>query len=1145
MKGRSHHRLQSSDPKDDWVDGSWTVDCVCGVNFDDGEEMVNCDECSVWVHTRCSRYVKGDEIFVCDKCKIKNNRNNSEETEVAQLLVELPTKTVRIESSYAANGPPRRPFRLWTDIPIEERVHVQGIPGGDPAMFGGLPSVFTPELWKCTGYVPKKFNFRYREFPCWDEKETDARLDEDDENTVDKGAGVLFSLSKENMLANPVAALVGLRGGDEGGGACEREVCFKEREKWESEHIDAMHAQNGSKKERSLIRSVVLHSGKRKKEESGTSSKDRSGKKKARVAEKEVDTKKRGTHSSKAVFTPTSDAKQLEFCEDRGPKFSKAEIQSMKNKNPSENMVREPSSDRYLAVQDNVEKHSVEAISLDMSRQDFPTEIGLKEDKVGHQLPVGLEVTPGTIDVVAPSIEHNNAGKCHVKDEGDRMAVDKLDASLKGSDKNLAKPPVEAVPSTEPEVKGNQVQDLNVDMSLRSENPDFEVKKEVLDESSGSLLNFQSSPHNDVNHPHRSDDKVNDATVSGSQPIDPKAEDVDRSLNAVCDSHTDKAEHLSGDPKLKSNFECTEGSIVMQKSFSEPKHGSELPEEPSKPGGTAVSCPSMLNQHKIVASAGKSSSVSSATLIPKSSNSDNVKPSDAPLPNPIAKPRISVDCNVNTRKDCSSLDSRDEGRADTPRRTAKEHSKSFVNSVPKPSHSSRIPHDSFSKRTTSESKDIGLSATSKTSLAPNIAATSSCGEPTGLLLHQKATHAHYKSSPSGLPQRSEKMNQTNFPLSSKSNQNHGPSPCPPTVSSSPAALSDEELALLLHQELNSSPRVPRVPRVRHAGSLPQLASPSTTSMLTKRTSSSGGKDHSSVSRRKNKDAPKDGPRSSRELADEAKKMNRVSSSHDQKRHDVEDTPEASSKREGDGSSTMLESGKRNIPSTSATTANSGPSSSTEANDRIVSSKRSSPRNASDDDAGTVGGPVHRTLPGLINEIMSKGRRMSYEELCNAVLPHWHNLRKHNGERYAYSSHSQAVLDCLRNRHEWARLVDRGPKTNSSRKRRKLDAEESEDNEYGKGKSANLVESKSLESQREEFPKGKRKARKRRRLALQGRGIKDIRKRRKSDVITDEDFGTSSNSSEESMFSNDEIQGGGGACPEGSVDTASSDEAGIM
>lgn len=43
------------------------------------------------------------------------------------------------------------------------------------------------------------------------------------------------------------------------------------------------------------------------------------------------------------------------------------------------------------------------------------------------------------------------------------------------------------------------------------------------------------------------------------------------------------------------------------------------------------------------------------------------------------------------------------------------------------------------------------------------------------------------------------------------------------------------------------------------------------------------------------------------------------------------------------------------------------------------------------------------------------------------MQHWHKLRKHNGERYAYTSHSQAVLDCLRNRNEWAQLVDRGPK----------------------------------------------------------------------------------------------------------------------
>lgn len=294
MKGRSNHRLQNSDPPDDWVNGSWTVDCVCGVNFDDGEEMVNCDECGVWVHTRCSRYVKGDDIFVCDKCKSKSNRNNSEETEVAQLLVELPTKTVRMESSYASNGAPRRPFRLWTDIPIEERVHIQGIPGGDPALFGGLPKVFSPELWKCTGYVPKKFNFQYREFPCWDE-ESDARKDEENENPVDKGAGVLFSLSKESVLATPVAALVGLRGRDDSG--CDRRVSLKEVKKWESENIDIRCAQNSMKKERSLLRPVV-HTSKQKKEDFGTS-KDRGGKKKSRAAEKEADAKKRGAHSSR------------------------------------------------------------------------------------------------------------------------------------------------------------------------------------------------------------------------------------------------------------------------------------------------------------------------------------------------------------------------------------------------------------------------------------------------------------------------------------------------------------------------------------------------------------------------------------------------------------------------------------------------------------------------------------------------------------------------------------------------------------------------------------------------------------------------------------------------------------------------------
>lgn len=117
-------------------------------------------------------------------------------------------------------------------------------------------------------------------------------------------------------------------------------------------------------------------------------------------------------------------------------------------------------------------------------------------------------------------------------------------------------------------------------------------------------------------------------------------------------------------------------------------------------------------------------------------------------------------------------------------------------------------------------------------------------------------------------------------------------------------------------------------------------------------------------------------------------------------------------------------------------------------------------------------------------------------------------------------------------------------TNSSRKRRKADTEESEDNnDYTKGRSTKEVESKSLESQKEEFPKGKRKARKRRRLALQGRGIKDVQRRRKAD-FSDDDAGPFSNSSEESMFSEDEIQGSR-ACAVGSEASVSSDEIGSM
>ncbi|XP_004309526.1 PREDICTED: uncharacterized protein LOC101300304 [Fragaria vesca subsp. vesca] len=1115
MKGRSH-RFQSSDPPDDWVDESWTVDCLCGVTFDDGEEMVNCDECGVWVHTRCSRYVKGDDNFVCDKCKRRNSRNDSEETEVAQLLVELPTKTVRMESSFPPppSMPARRPLRLWTDIPMEERVHVQGIPGGDPALFGGLSSVFTPELWKSTGYVPKKFNFQYREFPCWDKKEeADDRFDEDSENAVDKGAGVLFSLLNESVLANPVAALVGMRSRE---GGYDKRVSLKETKRWDKEVRDLRCAQSGGKKERSLLRPMVLHTGKRKKDDLGTS-KDRIAKKRARAAEKEADARKRGAQSSKSVFTPSSDAKQLEFSEDRGPKISKADVQSVKYKRSSNSVVREPATNVSLATDYTVEKHSSEALLSDRSKT---VGDGLKEDKVEHQVstvPGNMTITKMDDAAVASLLELNDASRTDcLQEQGDSTEDDNVNV----------KPPIENV-STPPEVE-DQNHCPTGDRSIqRSPNGKTEDHEDI----SRSLLDVQSSLHGDAKDLGKCSDQVSesakDNAVTLNIPLssDQKVQSAEKTSEAV-DSHTDRGDVVSGDCQPKRESESLAGSITLQKCSSDVKHGSKLSEDLSKAGGILNSA-ATPGQLKTTSSAGKSSTVPCTSLTPKSSTPQNLKSGDVQNPNPFTKQRVVSESKVSIKKDRASSADMDHDKDNMPRKIVKEHLRSPTSSALKTPHFSRNSHDSVSKRTTSESKDSLLHSSSKTLSEGDTAVPAGSSEK---------VHGQNKSSASSAMQRGEKLNQT---TSSKTSQNHAPPACPPAPSSSQAKLSDEELALLLHQELNSSPRVPRVPRARHASSLPQLASPTAASMLIKRTSSSSGKDHNAGSRRKVRDAYKDGVRSSRELDDEAKKMDRVPSSPDRRRQDTASTVDAAAKREENASSTASHSYKKTIPSTSIPTASSGRSSSTEANDRNLPSVRSSPRNVSDDDMGAVG-PVHHTLPGLINEIMSKGRRMTYEELCNAVMPHWHNLRKHNGERYAYTSPSQAVLDCLRNRHEWARLVDRGPKTNP-RKKRRPDADDSEDNEYGRVNPKEL-DSKSIDTQREDFPKGKRKARKRRRLALHGRGIKDVREKRKTDVLTDDDVGPSFSNSTEETVSEDDNQGGG-AGPVGSEATSSSEEAG--
>lgn len=49
----------------------WVVSCSCGTHVDDGERMVACDVCEIWMHTRCQGMPDAEPIpneFVCYQC---------------------------------------------------------------------------------------------------------------------------------------------------------------------------------------------------------------------------------------------------------------------------------------------------------------------------------------------------------------------------------------------------------------------------------------------------------------------------------------------------------------------------------------------------------------------------------------------------------------------------------------------------------------------------------------------------------------------------------------------------------------------------------------------------------------------------------------------------------------------------------------------------------------------------------------------------------------------------------------------------------------------------------------------------------------------------------------------------------------------
>ena len=57
-------------------DETWYFDCRCGINgynYDDGELMISCDKCAVWVHHACVGSENDD--YTCDGCKTRQFEN--------------------------------------------------------------------------------------------------------------------------------------------------------------------------------------------------------------------------------------------------------------------------------------------------------------------------------------------------------------------------------------------------------------------------------------------------------------------------------------------------------------------------------------------------------------------------------------------------------------------------------------------------------------------------------------------------------------------------------------------------------------------------------------------------------------------------------------------------------------------------------------------------------------------------------------------------------------------------------------------------------------------------------------------------------------------------------------------------------------
>ncbi|KAI5073276.1 hypothetical protein GOP47_0011289 [Adiantum capillus-veneris] len=1117
MKGRA--RAPSSPDSEE----SWTVDCPCGVNYDDGEEMVDCDECGVWVHTGCCRILKGHTSYVCDKCKFKKNKE-SEESEVAQLLVELPSKTPPLEEKV---------FTLRSELSREERAHVQGIPGGDPSFFVGVSPVFSRQLWKYTGYVPKVFQFNYNDLP--------------QEKT---GACVLFAEYAETRTENPIIF-----------------------EFAKGEH----QIEDGKLLNTDLIPSEEAHADKYYMSKEKHSKRDSRKEIKHRLREQQDDylkshyhSKRRRDDNSKKDFTSKKRSKNFGLDDYQGTlrrsydevtiplKSARIASRSLKSYSAynsvedadvyAETKVEElghqsfgfNSREAAVASDGSFRKH----LATKAARKVAPVSCGGNEQEGGNG-------SNRISDTVSPQEIH------YTLKEQDSAARTKLCGSKNDMDVPKLRDPFDSSGQIEGKVGPAGHPHISLanakETSLRARSNVNVTIKEQLDET---LLEQSPSPvtgklgkqhhsNGDVNVAERQQYLLQKQAEYNSSAN--SSDDDDRPLSirftnesltsdspdALTDqpngqllgddmvraSYQDRTPSNSPSPAQDTSLQDADEASLFSTKFSKGavQNLQELVDDSIKfspkfiqtgPSHSADFSSPTLSGPTIDSKQPGFMKVDSAS--PPSERTQNVG-SSQPIPSfktYLGSPPIS------NNKACSSVVSKCQSSLANPHANSNSTSKfrSKANEMKKADvMSGDLNEESTFMSLQKDTKELSKVAGSGKSPAVRATSHQKVPKQSGQLLD---SGVHVNARDENLLQNRHSLKPMTTNKSEKAGLAAGSKSTTVLLSPSHAStvdvhmqgmdsmrpvLNDEELALLLHQELNSSPRVARVARVRQGGAGAHPFSTKRSAMANTHVASTATqKDPHLIYRRKNRE----------ETPGEVARGADESETGDSVKHGAGISTQGGNRKDKD---TVDNSKVPPVLTATELTRHLSPGS--VVTDRQPHSDSFGATDIDDFERKTSTDNI-LTLPGLIEDILNeKGSNASYDLICEEVLPHWSKLRKHNGERYAYTSHRQAVLDCLRNRSAWSHLIDRGPKTNLGRKRRRLESavvSESEHMEQSShlhdgGEDLSFKASKEFEvdpnetwplsdsnkeadlSLPEEVPKGKRKARRGRRLTPQSRG----------------------------------------------------------